>query len=90
VQRKVSVGIPQETHEGVVEASKESNKKVQEIPFPPTEDEARELVRRFERGADGIRGDEDVSDSVAQHMLGDWTGLLDEKWLGTEEEELAA
>jgi phospholipase D1/2 len=90
VQKTVAIKIPQKTQEGLVETSEESNKKVEQIPLPLTLDEARDIVRRFEHGADGIRGDEDVADSVAQHTLGDRTGLLDEKWLGTEEEERAA
>ena len=60
---------------------------LQEVPFPPSEDIAHEIVKRFEHGADGLRGDEAVSDSVAQHVLGDTTRLEDEQWLGTQEEE---
>jgi phospholipase D1/2 len=90
VQEKVSIKIPQETQEGVVEASKESNKKIEEVRLPKTMDEAKAIVRRFEHGSDNIRDDENVSDSVAQHMLHDRTSLLDEMWLGTEAEERAA
>ena len=43
------------------------------------------IIEQFESGAQGLRGDEDVSDNVAQYMLTDRTNLLDEKWLGTEE-----
>jgi len=32
--------------------------------------------------SDNIRGDEEVADTVSQHMLNDKTGLMDEKWLG--------
>ncbi|KZW01475.1 phospholipase D/nuclease [Exidia glandulosa HHB12029] len=57
------------------------------VPVPASEEESERIVAQFERGADTIRGDDQVSDSVAQHVLGDSTSLLDEKWLGTEDEE---
>lgn len=90
VQKTVAIKFSQETQEGIVETSKEANKKVEQVPLPASEAEARGIVRRFEKGADALRNDEDVSDSVAQHMLHDTTGLLDEKWQGTAEEERAA
>lgn len=90
VQQKVAIKIPQDSKEGVVEASKESNKKVEEYPLPKTLEEAKGIVRRFEHGSDKIRDDENVSDSVAQHMLHDRTSLLDEMWMGTETEEREA
>jgi len=34
-----------------------------------------------------ISGRRGVADTVSQHMLNDKTGLMDEKWLGTDEEE---
>ena len=61
--------------------------KTETYPLPQSVDEARAVIARFERGADGLRSDEDVADNVVQHMLRDTTSLLDEKWLGTEEEE---
>ena len=90
VQKKVAIKIPQATTEGIVESSKAANKKVEELPLPQTIDEARNIVHRFEHGARNIRSDESVSDSVAQHMMHDRTNLLDEMWLGTEEEERSA
>lgn len=60
------------------------------MKIPESEDAARQLIERFEAAARGVRGDEDVADNVVQHMLNDKTGLLDEKWLGTEQEELDA
>jgi len=58
--------------------------------MPESEEIAEETLRKFEDAARNIRGDEDVSDNVVQHMLMDKTSLEDEKWLGTEEEELNA
>jgi phospholipase D1/2 len=58
------------------------------VPIPPSAEEAKETVKKFEDAARVIRGDEDVSDNVSQHALMDKTRLEDEKWLGTPEEEL--
>ncbi|PAV14831.1 phospholipase D nuclease [Pyrrhoderma noxium] len=85
VQDKVYIKKPPTTGEALTEDK--SKVEVEEIPLPATEDDARQIVERFERGADDIRGDEDVADTVSQHMLQDRTALFDEKWLGTETEE---
>ena len=69
---------------------KPDSDKVEAVPVPQDEAECDRLISQFERGAEGLRGDENVSDSVAQHVLGDSTSLLDEQWLGTPEEEKAA
>ncbi|KAJ7899585.1 hypothetical protein B0H14DRAFT_3423899 [Mycena olivaceomarginata] len=53
-------------------------------------DAARRVIEKFEAAAKAVRGDEDVADNVAQHMLHDRTSLLEEKWLGSEQEELDA
>jgi phospholipase D1/2 len=95
VNKAVKIKIPEPTKEGIVETSaKEDDEKkkpkIEEFAMPETEEEARDIIRRFEKGAEDLRGDEDVSDSVAQHALTDRTNLLDEKWLGTEEEERAS
>lgn len=58
--------------------------------MPESEQEAEATLRKFEEGAKAVRADDDVADNVAQHMLMDKTDLRDEKWLGTEEEELTA
>ncbi|TFK95611.1 phospholipase D/nuclease [Pterulicium gracile] len=96
-QREVTLAVPEPMMHGLVEGGTAGHKTGEgntqkpntiTIPIPESEDAAREIIERFERGAEGVRGDEEVSDSVAQHMLGDRTGLKDEKWLGTEEEEL--
>jgi phospholipase D1/2 len=83
---EVFIKIPQPTAEGIVE-TKATETKVEKVQLPASTEEARGLIERFEHGADSIRGDEEVADVVAQHMLNDKTGLLEEKWLGTEEEE---
>jgi phospholipase D1/2 len=86
-QKTVQIKIPQETTEGLVHSDK-TKEVVQEFPIPESDEQAEETIRRFEEGAKAVRGDEDVSDNVCQHMLDDRTALADEKWLGTEEEEL--
>lgn len=70
--------------------SDETPEEVHEFQIPESEEQAEETIRRFEEGARSVRGDEEVADNVAQHMLDDRTGLQDEKWLGSEEEELNA
>lgn len=85
-QKEVTLTLPSVTGEGIVVSGKTAARTVT-VPIPESEELARATVARFERGADGLRGDEPVSDTVAQHMLSDRTSLLQEKWLGTPEEE---
>ena len=85
----VTIVLPDEARpaaDAAVEGAK-SAVKTETVPLPASVDEARALIERFEHGADGLRSDEPVADNVVQHMLHDRTSLLDEKWLGTEEEE---
>jgi phospholipase D1/2 len=85
-QTTVQIAKPLAQQDGI-----EPDKKKQEwesIPLPATEEEARQIYHKFEEGAKAVRGDADVSDSVAHHCLKDRTDLLNEKWLGTEQEEL--
>ncbi|GJE90640.1 phospholipase D [Phanerochaete sordida] len=87
-QQSVMIVLPDETlgsSSGV--AGDKNALKTETYPLPQSVDEARAIIERFEHGADGLRSDEDVSDNVVQHMLSDRTSLLDEKWLGSEEEE---
>jgi phospholipase D1/2 len=84
-QKEVTFKIPDATTEALVVSDKTPAKTVT-VPIPPSPEAARQIVGRFERGAD--RGDSQVADTVSQHMLEDTTSLLNEKWLGTEEEEL--
>ncbi|KAF8063199.1 hypothetical protein FPV67DRAFT_1672236 [Lyophyllum atratum] len=88
-QKEVTLTIPTATTEGLVVSDK-TPPKTETVPIPESADEAAEVVRKFEAGAEGLRGDEEVADTVAQHMLSDRTGLQEERWLGTEEEELNA
>ncbi|KAF8305767.1 phospholipase D/nuclease [Clavulina sp. PMI_390] len=55
------------------------------VMLPRTFAEAAGLVSQFERAAP--RSDDDVADTVGQHVQLDRTVLTQEKWLGTEEEE---
>jgi phospholipase D1/2 len=75
------------TDEALV-VSEKSKTNTKRVPIPQSEEAARGIIATFENTARQIRGDDDVSDSVAQHMLFDRTGLESEKWLGTEREEL--
>ncbi|KAL5513890.1 hypothetical protein ACEPAG_2651 [Sanghuangporus baumii] len=84
---KVQIKKLEATGEGVV-VSDNTKTDIEEVPLPQSEEEAREIIERFERGAQDLRGDDDVADTVSQHLLEDRTGLKEEKWLGTEEEEL--
>lgn len=87
----VTIVLPDETQGGTVGIDgKKDALKTETYPLPQSVDEARELIERFEHGADGLRSDEPVADNVVQHMLQDRTSLWDEKWLGSEEEELNA
>jgi len=56
-----------------------------EIQVPRTMQEAKDIIEQFESGAP--RSDETISDSVSHHVQQNSTTLLDEKWLGSEEEE---
>lgn len=85
-QPTVSIKKPDETKEGIV--IEDTSVKVEEVDFPATVEEAVATVEKFESGAVGLRDDIHVSDSVAHHALMDSTSLLQEKWLGTEQEEL--
>ncbi|TFL05257.1 phospholipase D/nuclease [Pterulicium gracile] len=91
-QTEITLALP-EVKVQTLSASNNSNKNGTKtssvtMPIAPSADEARQTVEKFERAAREVRSDHEVSDSVAQHMLSDRTTLYDEKWLGTEEEEL--
>ena len=86
VQSTVSIKMPDPTTEGIV--IEKTKTKIDEMEYPKTEEEARQIVEKFEAGAIGERLDDPVSDSVAHHALTDTTGLQQEQWLGSEQEEL--
>ena len=83
--KEVLVVSPEPTKEGITVSDK-TEVKVEPVPIPESFQAARDIVKRFESGA--TRDDEDVADTVAPHMLQTQNSLLDEKWRGTEEEEL--
>ncbi|KAF8962898.1 phospholipase D/nuclease [Flammula alnicola] len=87
-QKEIVVVIPQE--DSLVPADKPQTQSTVKVPIPENDEAAREVVARFESGAENLRSDDPVSDTVAQHMLADKTSLFDEQWLGTQEEELNA
>ncbi|KAJ7600688.1 phospholipase D [Mycena floridula] len=85
----VKIRVNEPTTEALAPPSNDKVKTVT-VPLPSSLEEAKEKVKRFEEAAKAIRGDEQVSDSVAQHLLQDSTTLADEKWLGNEAEEKEA
>ena len=92
-QREIVLSLPREEEglETTTEKGKEKDKPTTfKVPIPVDDEAARRVVINFQNGAQGLRSDDPVADSVAQHRLQDKTSLLDEKWLGTEEEELNA
>ncbi|PVG02411.1 phospholipase D/nuclease [Serendipita vermifera] len=84
-QPKVSIKQPDPTKEGLI--IEDTKTKVEALDFPETVEEAVQIIEKFEAGAIGVRDDDPVSDSIAHHALMDDTNLLQEKWLGTDEEE---
>ncbi|KAF7311749.1 Phospholipase [Mycena indigotica] len=89
-QKTVTYTLPVPTKEGIVVTDTKTPPKTETVPIPESESEAHHILEKFERAAKRVRGDNDVADNVAQHMLHDRTSLLEEKWLGTEQEELDA
>ena len=68
--------------------TKKGDAKVKTLPLPQDRGEAKRIVDRFEDAAKDVLGDTLVSDNVGQHAMRAPGSLLDEKWFGTEEEEL--
>jgi phospholipase D1/2 len=85
-QDKVSIKQPEPTQDGLIVEN--GNNSIEQVSLPPTVEAAVEIVEKFEAGAVGLRDDHHVSDSIAHHALMDSTNLQQEKWLGTEKEEL--
>ncbi|KAF8317462.1 phospholipase D/nuclease [Clavulina sp. PMI_390] len=63
------------------------NDEIKKVKVPATYEEAVRIVKQFESGA--TRSDEEVADTVGQHVQKDQTSLHDEKWLGSTIEEKA-
>lgn len=79
----MAINAPKATKDGIVEEGKASD--VEAVKVPETEEEADEVLRKFEAAAS--RKDDEVSDSVGHHAMKDTTTLHDERWLGDEQEE---
>ena len=60
--------------------SENTKETIKEVKVPPTVEEAVKIIKKFEEGAP--RSDEDVADTISQHVQQDRTSILDEKWLG--------
>jgi len=86
---EIEIKVPELTNEGVVLSNK-AEVKTQKYPIPRLYDDAVTVIERFERGASALVGrrHDAVADTVGQHALQDQTELSDERWLGSEEEEL--
>jgi phospholipase D1/2 len=89
IRKEMTLKVLDSIAQGIVFPEKKTDK-TETIPIPPTAVEAEKIIGKFERGAEGVREDKSVADTVTQHRLRDKTALQDEKWLGTEEEELNA
>ncbi|KAF7304896.1 Phospholipase [Mycena kentingensis (nom. inval.)] len=89
-QNAITYALPVPNNEAPPAGNKKSGPRTETVPIVENEEAARKTVASFEAAAKKVRGDSAVSDSVPHHMLHDKTTLLDEKWLGTEEEELDA
>ena len=94
-QREIILSLPREEEELDTSTEKDKDKdkdkpRTFKVPIPVDAEAARHVVMNFQNGACGVRSDDPVADNVAQHRLQDNTSLLEEKWLGTEEEELNA
>jgi len=84
-QREIILSLPQEQAE--LQTSTEKDKLTTfKVPIPVDGEAARHVVEKFQNGA--VRSDDLIADNVGQHRHQDSTSLLQEKWLGTEEEEL--
>ena len=86
--KEASVAIPTgKSLEEQTTSGKKPELKTEKYPLPASIAEARETIDRWRQAAEDFRADDVVSDNVVQHMLHDRTGLHDEQWLGTEDEE---
>ncbi|KAG8215687.1 hypothetical protein J3R82DRAFT_7561 [Butyriboletus roseoflavus] len=87
VPHEVYVKVPQEAKDGNV-TTEETPVKKEKVPLPESIEAARQVIARFESGAQNLRSDEMVADSVSHHALQGRQSLSDETWMGSEEEEL--
>lgn len=71
--------------QGKADGSSKKGAREEAVSLPQTEDEARELIRRFEEAAP--RSDAEVKDSIASNILAGVGSTKDEVWRGSEEDE---
>ena len=93
-QREIVLSLPKEDEGSEIKTTEKGKEKDKATTFkvliPVDNEAARHVVTNFQNGARGVRSDDPVADNVSQHRFKDKTRLLQEKWLGTEEEELNA
>lgn len=87
VPQDVYVKVPQEAKAGIT-ITEETSVKKEKVPLPHSIEAARQVIAQFESGAQNLRSDDMVADSVSHHALQGRRSLLDETWMGSEEEEL--
>lgn len=68
--------------------AKKSDGKAKTFPLPQDRAEAKRTVDRFEDTAKDALGGSQVSDNVGHHAMKGTGSLWEERWLGSEEEEL--
>lgn len=89
VQKEIVLGVPVERDIFVVDDDKLKAKPATVKSSIPSDGEAaRQAVEMFQRGSFALQSNKTVSDNVAQHRLAANSSLLNEPWLGTEQEEL--
>ncbi|WVQ79396.1 hypothetical protein IAT38_001493 [Cryptococcus sp. DSM 104549] len=86
VDEVVNIEQPHDQTTGVDQIGKKDTVQ-KEVKLPKTVEEAKEIIERFQ--AASRNDDTHISDNVGQHAMQDKTSLFDEKWDGTEEEELS-
>lgn len=89
VQKEIVLGVPVERDIFVIDDDKLKPKPVTvKASIPPDGEAALQAVQMFQRGSYALQSNKTVSDNVAQHRLAANSSLLNEPWLGTEQEEL--
>ena len=90
IQKEIVLGIPQERDIFVAQDDDKLKPKpaTTKAPIPSDGEAALQAVEMFQHSAYGLQSNNAVSDNVAQHRLATKSSLLDEPWLGTEQEEL--
>ena len=83
VPLEVYIKVPQEAKTRITITAK-----THRVPLPMSVETAREVIARFELGVLNLQLDEMMADLVAHHPLHGRQSLLDEAWIGLEEEVL--